>query len=162
MFLDILELWTEKKKKIGKTVLKMRPQKFTKRTYFVPIICQRLGMFFSSKYFSLHIFLLFCNLNSKISRNMCIWRHKVSNNPILPPWSPFCSPLSLFTDNLDHFFLQIWDHIIKKQFFLYTIFFSFLFQAPGYLETCLNGVTNCKRSKTARWSPFYLVKWSFI
>ena len=36
----------------------------------------------------------------------------------------------------------------KKQFFFYG-FFCFLFQAPGFLETCVNGVTNCKTSKRA-------------
>ena len=35
-----------------------------------------------------------------------------------------------------------------KTVFLHN-FFGFLFQAPGYIETCVNGVTNCKTSKRA-------------
>ena len=44
MFLDILELGMENNKKfLGKTFLKMWPQKFSKKLCFVPVIRQRLG-----------------------------------------------------------------------------------------------------------------------
>ena len=89
------------------------------------------------------VFFCFFNLNSRISRNMCKWRHKVRNGPILPDWS------SSFNNYffLSHFFTNVRPH--KKQMFSTHIFVCFLFQAPRYLETCANGVTNCKTSKRA-------------
>ena len=93
---------------------------------------------------------MFRIINSKMSRNMCKWRHKVRNGTILPHWSTHFQNnffLSNFTDNLSHFFTNLRPHN-QNSFFL-QISFCFLFQAPGYLETCVNGVTNCKTSKRA-------------
>ena len=48
-------------------------------------------------------------------------------------------------DSLSHCFTTLRQHN-QNSFFLHN-FFCFLFQAAGYLETCVNGVTNCKTSK---------------
>ena len=88
---------------------------------------------------------------------------KCVTRSILPPWSPnflnhfFCKYIY---KQFMQFFPQIWDHIIKTVF-LHNFFFLFVFQAPGYQETYVNGVTNCKTSKRAM-AHFYLVKWSLI
>ena len=51
-------------------------------------------------------------------------------------------------DNLSHFFHKS-EGTLSKPFFFYTFFVCFIFQAQGYLETCVNGVTNCKTSLRA-------------
>ena len=71
-------------------------------------------------------FCLFCNLNSKMSRNICKWRQKLRNGPILPPWSPNIWNyvfLSIFMDHLSNF-SPIWDHIIKTVFSTQFVMFS--------------------------------------
>ena len=76
----------------------------------------------SLKQFSLNIF-LFCNLHSKMSRNMCKWHHKVRIGPILPPWSlkfRIYVFQSLFNDNLSHFFKKFRPH--NQNSFFYTVF----------------------------------------
>ena len=103
--------------------------------------------------FSKHCFLiflfLFCNLNSKISWNMCTWRHKVCKGPMLPHQSPnfWNYFFSVYIYGQKTFFTNLQPHN-QNSFFLH-IFFCFLFQASGYLETCVNGVTNYKTSKRA-------------
>ena len=75
------------------------------------------------------VFVLFCNLQSKMSRNMCKWRHKVRNGPIFPPWSPtFWNNFfwSIFTDNLSHFFhnSETTFKRVGENIFFYTIFLN--------------------------------------
>ena len=104
----------------------------------------------------------FCNLHSKMSKNMCKWHHKVRNGSILPPWIPnfWYYFVEVYLQTIELIFSQIWDLIIKTVFS--THFFCFLFQAPRYLKkTFVNGVTNWKTSRRAFY-PFYLVKWSLI
>ena len=107
MFLDMLELRIERKKNVSE---------IHKNDLFCPYNLPKISntfMFFCLFVFS-HFFLvvlwthqpffdksettfskpfflffvLFCNLHSKMSRNMCKWHHKVRNGPILPTWSP--------------------------------------------------------------------------
>ena len=54
---------------------------------------------------------------------------------------------SIFMDSLSNLFTNMRPH--KQNSFFSTHFFCFLFQAPGCIETCENGVTNCKTSKRA-------------
>ena len=73
-------------------------------TYLRPHFQNRFPNFF---------FVLFCSLNSKMSRNMCKWRHKVRKDSILCPWSSnFWNNffLSIFSDNLSHFFTNLRSH----------------------------------------------------
>ena len=141
MFLDILELGIENKKKIFK---KNAVSEIRKNDLFIPYNPSKIRNTFMFVIFIFYFFIVFslfsksnfvdptafyCQIwdqifktvflkkifvllkkkvkkKSKMSRNMCKWRHKVRNGPILPPWSPNFWEffISIFTDSVSHFF----------------------------------------------------------
>ena len=72
--------------------------------------------------------------NSKMFRHMCKLHHKVRNGQYLPNENPNLRNyffLCNFTDNLSHDSTNLIS----------------IFQAPGYLESCENFLTNCRTPK---------------
>ena len=72
-------------------------------------------------------FFLSCNLHSKMSRNMCIWSHKVCNGPILPPWSPNFEIIffKIYLRTIQAIFSQIWGWPQNQHSFFSTQFVLF-------------------------------------